>query len=86
MRFFGKKRSVCYVRRVLAIEGDELKVDCYWKTENSLFKKPMPGDVKFVEREQDLQILPNLTYTGQTAQTLGTIRSECNFNTMHEVN
>lgn len=86
VKFDGKKRSVCYIGQVQSIEEGEVKVEFYRKTENSLFKKPESSDIKYVEKEQIMQVLPNPTYTGQTARTLGCIRFECNFDTAHDIN
>ena len=86
VKFEGKKRSVCYVGQVLVKEEAELEVDFYRKSENSLFKKPPSGEVKYVEMSQVVQVLPTPIYTGQTARTFGSIRFDCVFKTEHDIN
>jgi hypothetical protein len=86
VRFDGKKRSVCFVGQVLQLDEFEIQVEFYRKTEFASFKKPVRDDVKFVERQQVIQVLPNPSYIGKTARTRGCIRFECNFSTTYEVN
>ena len=86
VKFDGKNRSVCYVGQVLSKEDPELEIDFYRKTENLLtFKKPLSGDVKYIDKSQVVQVLPDPAFTGKTARTFGSVKFECGFDTEHKV-
>ena len=85
-KFDGKKKSVCYVGQVLSKEDPELESNFYRKSENLLiFKKPLSGDIKYIDKSQVVQMFPDPIFTGKTAKIFGSGKFECAFDTEHEV-
>ena len=87
VKFDGKRRSVCFVGKVLEVTEFEVLVDFYRKTERSTFKLPTSKDEKLVEKEQVIQVLPDPFFKGhQTSRTLGSVTFECDFGTKYDIN